>query len=221
MSADVAMEMAEKEGLNVKMVLTHEDISAGTREDPSDRRGLAGCLAVIKVAGAAAEQGKSLDECLAIAERMERNMGTLAVATTGATHPATGDVIAEVGAEEMVVGMGQHGEAGGGTQNLKTADETAAIMADALISDIGLVSGEKVLALINGVGATTLMEQYIVLRGLKRYLTGKGIDTVRCAAGEFLTVQEMAGFQMILARVDDELVALWDSPCDCPAMSVR
>lgn len=219
MSANIAMEMAEKEGLNVKMVLTHEDISAGSREDPSDRRGLAGCMAVIKAAGAAAEAGKSLDDCAAIAERMERNMGTLAVAVTGATHPSTGDVIAEVGEDEMVVGMGQHGEAGGGTQNLKTADETAAIMADALADDIGLASGDQVLAIINGVGSTTLMEQYVVLRGVKNQLAGKGIDVVRGLAGEFLTVQEMAGFQMILTKMDEELLALWDAPCSSPAFS--
>lgn len=219
MAADMVMEMAEEEGLNVKQVLTHEDISAGTREDPSERRGLAGCLAVIKAAGAAAEQGKSLDECVAIAERMERNLGTLAVAVAGATHPATGDVIAEVGADDMVVGMGQHGEAGGGTQPMKSAGETASIMTDALVDDLKLKQGEKVLAIINGVGATTLMEQYVVLRGVKKHLEGKGIEVVRAAAGEFLTVQEMAGFQMILGRMDDELLALWDAPCDCPALS--
>ena len=96
LSADMVLELAEEEGLNVKMVLTHEDISAGSREDPSDRRGLGGCLAVIKAAGAAAEQGKSLDECVAIAERMEGNLATLAVSVSGATHPATGEVIAVV-----------------------------------------------------------------------------------------------------------------------------
>ena len=90
MSANIAMQMAKKEGLNVKRVLTQEDISAGSRDDPSDRRGLAACLFVIKVAGAAAEQGKSLDEVAAIAERMSQNMATLAVAVTGATHPSTG-----------------------------------------------------------------------------------------------------------------------------------
>lgn len=219
MSAEVAMEMAAQEGLRVEMVLTHEDISSGSREDPSDRRGLAGCLAVIKAAGAAAETGASLEECAAIARRMEANMATLAVAVTGATHPATGEVIAEVGAEDMVVGMGQHGEAGGGTQPLKSADETAAIMAEALANDLGMMPGEKALVMINGVGATTLMEQYIVLRGAKAFLESRGIEVAAGAAGEFLTVQEMGGFQMILARLDDELLALWNAPCHCPAMS--
>ena len=219
MSADMSEEMAAAEGITLKRVLTHEDISSGSRENPEDRRGLAGCLAVCKVAGAAAEMGKSLEECAEIAERMERNMATLAVAVSGATHPSTGDVIAEVPEGQMVVGMGQHGEAGGGTQVLKSADETAAIMADALANDIGLKSGDNVLCIVNGVGSTTLMEQYVVLRAVKKTLAEKGIDMVRGAAGEFLTVQEMAGFQMILAKMDDELIALWDAPCSTPALS--
>ena len=198
--------------------MTREDISAGTREECGDRRGLAGCLAVIKAAGAAAEAGKSLEECAAIAERVERNMGTLAVAVSGATHPATGDVIAEVEDGMMVVGMGQHGEAGGGTQPLKSASETAAIMAEALVNDIGMAEGDQALAIINGVGATTLMEQYLVLGGVKAYLDSKGIILAASAAGEFLTVQEMAGFQMILAKIDDEILALWNAPCNSPAL---
>ena len=219
MSADIAMEMATKEGLNVKTILTHEDISAGTRDNPEDRRGLAGCLPLIKVAGAAAEQGRTLDECLAIAGRMERNMATLAVAVTGATHPATGEFIAEVPDDVMVVGMGQHGEAGGGTQKMKSADETAAVMLEALLDDLKIEEGDKVLVMINGTGATTLMEQYIILRAVKRLLDAKNITLARSVAGEFLTVQEMGGFQMFLARMDDELIELWDAPCSTPALS--
>jgi dihydroxyacetone kinase-like protein len=221
MSANIVMEMAKREGLNVKQILTHEDISGGPRDKPEDRRGLVGALLVFKVAGAAAEQGRSLDECLAIAERMERNMATLAVAVAGATHPATGDVIAEIPDGVMVVGMGQHGEAGGGSQNLKTADATAEIMLDALIEDLDVKPGEDVLVLLNGVGATTLMELYLVLGSVRQLLERKGIHLARAIAGEFLTVQEMAGFQMCLARMDSELLALWDAPCNSPALTVK
>jgi dihydroxyacetone kinase-like protein len=221
MSADVAMEMAEKEGLNVKTILTHEDISAGTRDNPEDRRGLAGCFPLFKIAGAAAEQGKTLDECLAIAERFERDMATLAVAVTGATHPSTGEFIAEVPEDVMIVGMGQHGEAGGGTQELKTADEIAAIMVEALLDDLNVHEGEQLLVMVNGAGSTTLMELYLVLRGIKHALDSKNIVMARSIVGEFLTVQEMGGFQMFMARMDDELLALWDAPCDAPALTKR
>ena len=221
MSADIAMEMAEKEGLNVKQILTHEDISVPSRQDPKDRRGLVGCFPVIKVAGAAAEQGLPLDECLAIAERMERNMATLAVAVTGATHPSTGQVIAEVPETDMVVGMGQHGEAGGGQQPLKSADETAALMIDALCSDLGAQAGDPLLVLVNGVGSTTLMEQYLVLNGVKKALDAKNMVLARSLVGEFLTVQEMGGFQICAAKMDEQLLALWDAPCNAPALVVK
>ncbi|MGI6461450.1 MAG: dihydroxyacetone kinase subunit DhaK [Candidatus Hydrogenedentales bacterium] len=221
MSADIAMEMAEKEGLNVKQILTHEDISVPSRQDPKDRRGLVGCFPVIKVAGAAAEQGLPLDECLAIAERMERNMATLAVAVTGATHPSTGQVIAEVPETDMVVGMGQHGEAGGGQQPLKSADETAALMIDALCGDLGAQAGDPLLVLINGVGSTTLMEQYLVLNGVKKALDAKNMVLARSLVGEFLTVQEMGGFQICAAKMDEQLLALWDAPCNAPALVVK
>lgn len=221
LSAKMSMDMAVKEGLNVKQVLTHEDISAGSREDPSDRRGLVGCLPVIKIAGAAAEQGCSLDECLAIAERTESNMATLAVAVSSATHPATGDVIAEVPEGEMSVGMGQHGEAGGGQQSMKTADETADIMLDALLNDLDVKEGEQVLVLLNGVGATTAMELYLILRRVKQRLDEKKISLARTCVGEYLTVQEMGGFQMCVVRMDDEMLRYWDAPCDTPALTVR
>ncbi len=216
MSANIVMEMAKKEGLNVKQILTHEDVSG----DPEDRRGLVGALLVTKVAGAAAEQGKSLDEVLAIAERMNANMATLAVAVSGATHPSTGGVIAEIPDDVMIVGMGQHGEAGGGTQNLKTADETADIMLPVLLNELKVKAGEEILVLLNGVGATTLMELYLVLRRVKQICEAKQITVARCVVGEFLTVQEMGGFQMCIARLDDELKALWDAPCHSPALTV-
>ena len=218
LSSNVALQMAEREGLNVKKVLTHEDISA---DDPQERRGLSGCLFVIKVAGAAAEQGRSLDECLAVAQRMQDNMATLAVALSSATHPATDEVIAEVPAGQMSVGMGQHGEAGGGDQALKTADETADIMLPALLKDRDVQAGDRLLVLLNGVGSTTLMELYCVLRRVKQLLDERGITMARTLVGEFLTVQEMGGFQMVIAKMDDELLELWDAPCDTPALTVR
>jgi dihydroxyacetone kinase-like protein len=221
MSAEIAMDMAVKEGLNVKQVLTSEDISNGSRQETTDRRGLVGCLPVIKVAGAAAEAGRSLDECLAIAERMERSMATLAVAVSGATHPSTGQSISQLGDDEMVVGMGQHGESGLGSHTLESADKTIDIMLPMLLADLGAAANDRLLVMLNGVGATTLMELYICLRRVKQVLDSRGIALARSLVGEFLTVQEMGGFQLFAARMDDELIQLWDAPCDAPALVVR
>lgn len=214
LSANIAMEAAALEGLKVKMMLTHEDISSGANIE--DRRGLVGFLAVYKVAGAAAEQGAPLGDCLAIAERMERNMRTLAVAVRTATHPSTGSTIFELGDDEMEIGMGQHGEAGTGRMLLKSADETAEIMLNMLLEDLGVAPGEELLVLINGAGATTLMELFIVFRRAAQILEQKKIKLARSAVGEFITTQEQAGFQMMIARMDAELIRLWDAPANTP-----
>jgi dihydroxyacetone kinase-like protein len=213
LAGNIAMQAAARQGLKVKQVLTQEDISG---PDPADRRGLVGCVAVYKVAGAAAEKGASLDACFAVAQRMERNMRTLAVAVRTATHPATGEPIFELGDDEMEIGMGQLGEAGTGRMQLKSADETAEIMLEKLLTDLGAREGEELLVILNGAGATTLMELYLVFRRVAQVLEAKKIRLARSAIGEFITTQEQAGFQMMIARLDPELIELWDAPADSP-----
>ena len=214
LSANIAMEIALREGLKVKMMLIHEDISGGPNVE--DRRGLVGFLPVYKVAGAAAEQGATLDVCLEIAERMERNTRTLAVAVRTATHPSTGSPIFELGEDEMEIGMGQHGESGVGKMPLKTADETAEIMLNMLLEDLVVVPGDELLVIVNGAGATTLMELLIVFRKVAQLLASKKIKLARSAVGEFITTQEQAGFQLMIARMDAQLIEFWDAPADAP-----
>ena len=125
MSANTALDMANSEGFNVKMLLTHEDIAPGADAPAEDRRGLVGCVPLYKIAGAAAEAGKSLEEVYAVAEKFNNNMATLAVALKTATHPASGEAIFELADDEMEIGMGQHGEAGTGRSKMMTANETA------------------------------------------------------------------------------------------------
>jgi phosphoenolpyruvate---glycerone phosphotransferase subunit DhaK len=221
MSGNMAMQMAEKEGFKIKQTLTHEDLAAGPDAPLEDRRGLVGCIPLYKIAGAAAEAGKSLEEVHAIAERFNDNMATLAVAMRGATHPSTGDEIFSLADDEMEIGMGQHGEPGTGSTKIMSADETAKRMINQIVKAIKAEQGDRLLVLLNGAGATTLMELFIVLRGIKQELASRGIEIVRSRVSEFLTVQEMAGFQMFAAKMDDELIALWDAPCDTPYMTVR
>ena len=221
LTANITMQMLQKEGMNVKMILTHEDISSGPREKPEERRGLVGFLPVYKVAGAAAEQGFSLDQVLKVADRLERNMRTLAVAVKTATHPSTGEAIFTLGDDEMEIGMGQHGEAGTGRGKLKTADETAEIMLKQLLDDLEVKTGEELLVILNGAGATTLMELFIVFRRMHQVLQAKQIKVARSIIGEYITTQEQAGFQMFIARMDNELIRLWDAPCDTPYFVVR
>ena len=192
LTGNLTMKKCAKEGLNVVKVVTQEDIANAPRSNADDRRGLVGCIPTYKIAGAAAAEGKSLEEVAAIAQRFADNMATLAVAVSGATHPATGSLLADLGEDEMEIGMGQHGEGGGGRQTMKSADETAKI--------------------------TTLMELFIIYRRCVSYLKEKNIEIVANYVGELLTVQEQAGFQMFMARMDDELLHYWNAPCNTPYM---
>lgn len=202
MSSNMAMKMAEREGIKFKSVLVAEDISAGLDAPKSDRRGLAGCIPLIKVAGAAAEEGKSLDEVFDIAEKFNKRIATLAVAMTGCTHPQNGSPISELADDEMEIGMGQHGEGGGGRSKILTADETAKIMFQNLAKAVELKKGEKAFVMINGTGASTPMELLIVYRAVSKLAEEMGVELANGVVDEILTVQEMAGFQMILCVLD-------------------
>lgn len=219
LTGNLTMKQLKKEkDIKCVKVVTQEDIANAPRENAEDRRGLVGCIPTYKIAGAAAAEGKSLEEVAEVAQRFADNMATLAVAVRGATHPATGSPLAELGEDEMEIGMGQHGEGGGGRQPMKSADETAEIMINGLIDDLSIKEGEKVMLILNGTGATTLMELFIVYRKCEALLKEKGIEIVANHVGELLTVQEQAGFQMFMARMDDELLHYWNAPCNTPYM---
>lgn len=216
MAANMAMEMALREGIKVKMLLTHEDISAGMDVDAKDRRGLAGCVPIYKIAGGAAEAGLSLDNVYALAQRFNQNMATLAVAMSNATHPQSGMAIGDLADDEMEIGMGQHGEGGGGRMKIQTADDTANIMLEQLCKAIDFHSGDDVMLMINGSGATTLMEMFVVARACHMALQDKQATVARSKVEEILTVQEMAGFQMCMGKFDHETLHYWDAPCNAP-----
>lgn len=221
LSANMAMEMARKEGLNFKMILTHEDIAPGANVPIEDRRGLVGCVPLYKIAGAAAEAGKSLDEVHEVAEKYNNNMATLAVALKSATHPASGEQLFDLADDEMEIGMGQHGEAGTGRSRMKSADETADTMLNQLLLAVKATGGDEVLVMLNGAGATTMMELFIIFRRVKQILDEKAISIGYSLVGEYLTVQEMAGFQMHVAKIDEQLRGLLEAPCDTPYWTVR
>jgi len=221
MSANMAMEMAQAEGINVKMIVTHEDIAPGADAPIEDRRGLAGCIPLYKVAGAAAEAGASLDEVYAVAEKINNNMATLAVALKTATHPQSGEAIFDLADDEMEIGMGQHGEAGTGRSKMLSADATAEKMAAQTLPAANCAAGDNILLMINGAGATTLMEQYIIFRATKNYAEKQGITVAHACVGEYLTVQEMAGFQMFAAKLDDQLLELLKAPSNAPSWVTR
>ena len=204
MSANMACQLAERAGIKVKQLLTHDDISAGIGADINDRRGLAGCIPLYKILGAASEEGKSLDELIEIGERFNNNIATLAVAMNYCSHPQNDAVITDLPKGIMEIGMGQHGEGGGGQKPLVSADDTAAEMVDLLCQQLKPKAGQKAMLIINGVGATTHMELSIVFRKAYKELEARGIAVKVSRIQELLTVQEQSGFQMIIALLDDD-----------------
>ncbi len=214
---NMVMKMVQKAGMKVRKVVTQEDISNAPRSNSDDRRGLAGAIPLYHIAAAAAREGKSLDEVADIAQKYADSMATIAVAARCATHPATGAEFGDLGDVDMEIGMGQHGEGGGGRQPMKSAKETVEIMANALVKDIPLVKGDKAFVMINGSGATTLMEMFILYKDCVKYLEGLGIEVVANMVGEILTVQEQAGFQLNIAKWDEETLRLWNTPAHTAA----
>jgi len=212
LTGNMTMKLCENAGINVRKVVTQEDISNAPRENSDDRRGLAGAVPLYHIAAAACKAGKSLDEVASLAQRYADSMATIAVAARCATHPANGAPFGDLGDDDMEIGMGQHGEGGGGRQSMKTAKETIAIMTNALVRDIPLTAGDKVFVMINGSGGTTLMEQFILLKDCVNYLKELGIEVCANMVGEILTVQEQAGFQLNISKWDDEFLGYWNAP---------
>jgi len=218
MSANMAKQMAEMEGIKVNEILTTEEIRP-TEEEQG--RGLGGCFFITKVCGAAAEKGQDLEAVTALANKVNDNMATIAVLSDLATHPSTGGVCGTLGDDEMEVCAGQHGEGGGVTMPMASSKETIKILADKIVEKLSLKSGDEVIVIVNGSGKTTLMEQYIAFNDASEYFTEKGIKIVGGHADEVLTVQEAGGYQLMVLKADAEIKELWDAPCDSPAYTVK
>ncbi|MDR0520314.1 MAG: dihydroxyacetone kinase subunit DhaK [Planctomycetaceae bacterium] len=222
MNANLAMITAGKDNINVRRLLVAEDIALGQDSPPEHRRGLVGAVPLIKIAGAAAEAGRGLDDIMAIAEKFSSKMATLTATFRTATNPQTGHYLRELPDDMMDIGMGQHGTGGGeGPLKILTADETAELLLNRLLDFLRLPDGSKVLLLINGCGATTLMEMFIIFRKAHQLLTGRGMTVAASRCGEIMTTQEAAGIQMFLAELDDETLPLYEAPSNAPYWTVR
>ena len=215
----LAAERAAAEGITVKAVRVWDDIASAPRGREDERRGTAADLFVIKTAGAAAERRWPLDEVYRVTAKARDNCRSLGVALSSCTLPATGTPIFNIGDDEMMVGMGLHGEPGVESTTLKTADETCVLIIDRILPDLPFRAGDQVNLLINGYGATTMMELLVIAQCAYRELAKRGIEVYEGLAGSYCTSQEMAGCSITLMRLDDELRTLWDDPAWSPGFS--
>ena len=185
-----------------------------------NKRGLAGAVALYHIAAAAAREGKSLDEVAEIAQRYADSMASITVKSTDATHPQNGMSFGDLGETDLMeIGAGQHGEGGGVRVPMMSAKDTVATVAEALSKSLELKAGDKTFVMINGCGATTMMEMLVLFKDTVEFLKAKGVEVVASMVGEILTVQEAAGFQMNIAKWDEEFLRLWNTPCHTPAYS--
>ncbi len=212
MNFDMAAELARDEGIEMRTLRVHDDVASAPPERAEDRRGIAGDVYVIKIAGGAAAECDSLDEAYRIAAKARDNVRTMAVAVSAGSIPETGERTFELGEDEIEIGMGAHGEPGVSRQKLATADSVADQMMAAILEDLPFRGGDEVALLINNLGATTMMELLVVNRRVRQILDEARIRVYRTDLGAWLTVQEMAGFSITLLRLDDELKHYLDLP---------
>ena len=216
MNFEMAGEMAQMEGIKVAQVVVNDDVAVKDSLYTVGRRGVAGTVFVHKIAGAKAETGASLEEVQAVAQKVIDNVRTMGMAIRPCTVPAAGQPGFELNDDEMEVGIGIHGEPGTHREPLKKADEIVDLLLEKILADLDY-SGKDVAVMINGSGATPLMELFIVNNRVSDVLAEKGIKVYKTLVGEYMTSIEMEGFSISLLRLDDELKELLDAKADTPA----
>ncbi len=218
MNFEMAAEMAQAEGVQVATVITNDDVAVEDSLYTQGRRGVGVTVFVEKIAGAAAEAGLPLEKVAEIAKRVNENGRSMGMALTSCTVPVAGKPTFEIGDDEMEIGIGIHGEPGRTRMKIKPADEIVDMMAEAILNDLPFKTGDRVIAMVNGMGGTPLIELYIVYRRLAQICQAKGIKIERNLIGNYITSLEMAGASITLLRVDDELLKFWDAPVKTAAL---
>lgn len=217
MNFEMAAEMAaDMDDIQVRQVVTNDDVAVKDSLYTVGRRGVAGTVFVHKIAGALAETGADLDQVQAVAQRVIDNVRTMGAAIAPCTVPAAGSPGFTLAENEMEVGIGIHGEPGTHRESMGTADEIADMLLEQILGDLDY-SGREVALMINGAGATPLMELYIINNHVADVLERRGVRVYRTFVGEYMTSLEMQGFSISLLRLDDEMKRLLDAPADTPA----
>lgn len=212
----MAAEMCEMEDINAKIVISDDDVAVKDSTFTAGRRGVAGAILNYKIVCAKAEQGADIDAVVEMAHRVNANTRSMGFGLTSCTTPAKGAPTFELGDDEMEVGVGLHGEPGRVRTKLQTADEIVTYITNACIDDLPYKAGDEVAVMINGLGGTPLMEQYIAYNIVAKILAGKGIKVYKSYVNEYCTSIDMAGLSVSLLKLDDEMKELLDYPVDIP-----
>lgn len=214
MNVKMAIRKAKKQGVTVKYVVATDDVASSPKETKEKRHGIAGGVFMWKIGGAKAALGGTLDEVIDVAQKTVDNTRSICVGLSPCAIPAVGHPNFQIEDGTMEVGIGHHGEPGINVQPLKTADDIAEEMLDIIIPDLPFESGDEVVVLLSGLGATPVMEQYIVYNKVEEILTEKGIKVHRSYVGNYFTSLEMMGVTLTVMKLDDELKECIDMPAN-------
>ena len=214
---EMAAELVAGE-IEVASVVTNDDVAVQDSLYTAGRRGVGVTVLLEKIAGAHAEAGAPLADVTATAAKVNARGRSMGLALTSCIVPAAGTPTFVLGDDEVEVGIGIHGEPGRRREKLASVDEMTEWLVSPIVSDLGLAKGDTVLAFLNGMGGTPLIELYGAFNSLNKILSGQGIKIGRSLVGSYITSLEMAGFSVTLLKLDDELTRLWDAPVHTPAL---
>ena len=215
---EMAADLARGEGIEVEAVVTDDDVAVQDSLYTAGRRGVGVTVLLEKMVGAAAEKKASLKEVKAVAEKVNARGRTMGMALTSCTVPHAGKPTFDLPEDQMEIGIGIHGEPGRKRLHMASAKEIAAMLMDPILHDLPYKSGDEVLAFMNGMGGTPLIELYLMYNEVNEILKGKGIKIVRNLVGSYITSLEMQGCSISLVKMDADLLKLWDAPVKTPAL---
>jgi dihydroxyacetone kinase-like protein len=213
MNVKIAVKMAAKEGIEVKTVIANDDAESAPKDQPGKRRGVAGEVLMWKVGGAKAAVGADLDAVIAAAQKAIDNTRSVGIGLTPCTLPAVGHPNFQIKDGTMEVGIGHHGEPGIEVCPLESAAEMAKRMVSVVVPDYPFKAGDETVVLVSGLGATPVMELYVLYDEIEKILTAQGIKIHRSYVGNYFTSLEMMGATLTVMKLDDELKTLIDMPC--------
>lgn len=218
---ELAAELAQADGIQVSSVTIDDDVAVKDSLYTAGRRGVGTTVLAEKICGAAAAAGASLQRVADLCRKVNSNGRSMGMALTSCTVPAAGKPTFEIGDDEMEIGIGIHGEPGRTRMKLAPASQIAEMLVSPILEDLPFHSGDSVLAFVNGMGGTPLIELYVMYNEVARILKGKGVTITRNLIGNYITSLEMAGCSVTLLKLDDELTHLWDAPVYTPALRWR
>ena len=221
MNFDTASDLVEMSGTEVATVVVNDDVAVEDSEYTSGRRGVCGTILVHKVAGAKAAMNAELGEVERVAQKVIDNAGTMGMALTSCVTPEKGEPTFDLDEDEIELGIGIHGEPGVKRTEIMDADEITEELTEAVLDDLNPDTGTEVVTVVNGMGATPLMELFIVNRRLQEVLDSHDIETWDAWVGDYMTSLDMAGCSITICVVDEELKELLDEPVDTPALTER